>query len=151
MLNLLAVFKSGPLVTIVYIKKNVYIIKVPHDLIIAKLHAYGKDFESLRLVSYLSNRHQRTKLDSVFSSCLQTIIGTPQGCILRPLFFNIFLNDSLLTDLKTVVCHFAYDNTHYCCGKTIKDVTVNLQSNLKVVQQWFGNSQSKANPGKFQY
>ena len=42
---------------------------LPHDLIIAKLHAYALDHDSLRLIrSYLSNRHQRTELDSVFSS-----------------------------------------------------------------------------------
>ena len=42
---------------------------LPHDLIIAKLHAYALDYDSLRLIrSYLSNRHQRTELDSVFSS-----------------------------------------------------------------------------------
>ena len=40
-----------------------------HDLIIPKLHAYGLDHDCLRLIrSYLSNRHQKTKLDSVFSS-----------------------------------------------------------------------------------
>ena len=38
---------------------------LPHELIIAKLHAYGLDHDSLRLISYLSNRHQKIKLDSV--------------------------------------------------------------------------------------
>ena len=53
---------------------------LPHDLTIAKLHVYGLDHDSLRLIrSYLSNRHQRIKLDSVFSSWIQTIIGVPQG------------------------------------------------------------------------
>ena len=42
---------------------------VPHDLIIAKLHAYGLDHDSLGLIrSYLSSRRQRIKLDSAFSS-----------------------------------------------------------------------------------
>ena len=42
---------------------------VPHDLIIAKLHAYGLDDDSLGLIrSYLSSRRQRIKLDSAFSS-----------------------------------------------------------------------------------
>ena len=74
---------------------------LPHDLIIAKLHAYGLDHDSLRLIrSYLSNRHQRIKLDSVFSSWIQTIIGGTQCFILGPHLFNIVLNDVLIINLR---------------------------------------------------
>ena len=91
---------------------------LPHDLIIAKLHAYGLDHDSLRLIrSYLSNRHQRIKLDSVFSSWIQTIIGVPQGFIPGPLLFNIFLNDLLLINLRSNVC-----KTLYYCGETTVNV-----------------------------
>ena len=105
-----------------------------HDLVIAKLHAYGLDHDSLRLIrSYLSNRHQRIKLDSVFSSWRQTIIGVPQGSILRPLLFNNFLNDLLLINLRSVVCNFADNSTLYYCGETTENVIKNLQSDLKIV------------------
>ena len=85
-----------------------------HDLTIPKLHAY--DYNSLRLIkSYLSNQHQRIKLDLVFSSWLQTIIEVPQDLILRPLLFNIFFNDLLLlTNLMPIVCNFADDIKLYC-------------------------------------
>ena len=124
---------------------------LPHDLIIAKLHAYGLDHDSLRLIrSYLSNRHQRIKLDSVFSSWMQTIIGVPQGSILGPLLFNIFLNDLLLINLRSIVCNFADDNTLYYCGETTENVIKNLQLDLKIVLKWFRNNQMMTNPGKFQ-
>ena len=78
---------------------------------------------SLRLMrSYLSNRHQRIKLDSVFSSWIQTIIGVPQGFIPGPLLFNIFLNDLLLINLRSNVCNFADDKTLYYCGETTVNV-----------------------------
>ena len=125
---------------------------LPHDLTIAKLHVYGLDHDSLRLIgSYLSNRHQRIKLDPVFSSWIQTIIGVPQGFIFGPFLFNIFLNDLLLINLRSNVCNFADDNTLYYCGKTTENVIKNLQSDLKFVLKWFRNNQMVANPGKFPY
>ena len=125
---------------------------LPHDLTIAKLHVYGLDHDSLRLIrSYFSNRHQRIKLDPVFSSWIQTIIGVPQGFIFGPFLFNIFLNDLFLINLRSNVCNFADDNTLYYCGKTTENVIKNLQSDLKFVLKWFRSNQMVANPGKFPY
>ena len=62
-----------------------------HELLIAKLNAYGFSLTALKLVhNYLSNRKQRTKINSTYSSLLEIIFGVPQGSILRPLLFNIF-------------------------------------------------------------
>ena len=63
-----------------------------HDLLIAKLNAYGFSIAALRLVqNYLSNRKQRTKINSDFSSWEEILFGVPQGSILGPLLFNNFL------------------------------------------------------------
>ena len=82
---------------------------------------------------------------------MQTIIGVPQGSILGPVLFNIFLNDLLLINLRSIVCNFADDSKLYNCRETTESVVKNLQSDLKMVLKWFKNNQIMANPGKFQY
>ena len=108
---------------------------LPHELALPKLHAYGVDIKSLKLLQdYLSNRRQRVKLDSTFRSWLKILLGVPQVSILGPLMFNIFLNDMLWFVEKTDICNFADNNTIYSYPKSVNDVIENLQSDLKIIK-----------------
>ena len=66
---------------------------LPHDLIIAKLHAYGFDKASLRPTdSYLTDSYQRVKINNYYSLWSLIKHGVPQGSILGSILFNIFFN-----------------------------------------------------------
>ena len=65
-----------------------------HELPLAKLQAYGFSISALRLIySYLANRKQRTKTNMSYSSSEEILFDVPQGSILGPLLFKIFLCD----------------------------------------------------------
>ena len=65
-----------------------------HDLLLAKLRAYGFSNNALNLMcSYLKNRKQRTQINNSFSSEKNIIAGVPEGSIDGPILFNLFIND----------------------------------------------------------
>ena len=125
---------------------------IPHDLLIAKLECYGIDKIRLSLIlDYFSLRKQRTKIGSSYSSWYDIIRGVPQGSILGPLLFNIYINDLFFVIKLSEVCNFADDNTLYSSNKELELVFRNLESDLNNVLAWFNINSLKANPGKFQF
>ena len=116
---------------------------IPHDLLVAKLQAYGVTNHSCNLMaSYLSNRHQRVKLGDQVSSWMEIIKGV--------LVFNIFLNDFFYFLKKCSLYNYADDNTVAYAHRQLAVVRDVVESETKISLNWFDNNQMQANPGKFQ-
>ena len=113
--------------------------------------AYGFGHNKLRLfLSYLTNRKHRVRIGSSISEYLNLLLGVPQGSVLGPILFNIFINDLLLTIQESSICNFADDNTIYVCDLSIPRIINRLESDLALVSSWFSNNGMVANPDKFQ-
>ena len=122
-----------------------------HDLLIAKLNAYGFDYNALRLIhNYLSDRKQRIKIGEAYSSWIEIILGVPRGSILGPLLFNIYINDIFHFTEEATIANFADDNTPYICDKSIDLVLSKLEKDTKNLNQWFKANFLKSNEDKCQ-
>ena len=105
---------------------------LPYDLIKAELEVYDLDTNSLRFIfHYLSCSKQRTKMGSTYSNWSRFILGIPQGSILGPILFNIFINNIFLFIKKSNICNFADENTLYSCDKNLLHIKENLTFEMK--------------------
>ena len=82
---------------------------------------------------YLSDRQQRVPVNNNFSSCEKIITEVPQGSILGPLLFNIFIYDIFLFASSSYLGNYADDNTLYALGFNLKEVKNILRTNFDAV------------------
>ena len=120
-----------------------------HALLIAKLEAYGFEISSLTFIySYLSQRRQRTKVNNFVSEWKYINLGVPQGSILGPLLFNIYMNDLFYFVPEKTLANYADDNTLHCTGSDIETISSTLENKTDILLKWFDINYFKMNADK---
>ena len=115
-----------------------------------KLHAYGFDKVSLKLIqSYLSQRWHRTKINTSFSTWKELLTGVPQGSILGPLLFNIYINDLFFILDETDKCNYADDTCLYVCDVALESILRRLTHDGHKAIDWFQYNYMIENRTKF--
>ena len=102
--------------------------------------------------SYLSVRRQRVRVGNTVSDCLVVSTGVPQGSILGPLLYIIYVSDmeEALKQLSAILL-FADDTNTLSKGKTTKESLEKAQETMQVVQDWFRGNKIKTNGAKGKY
>ena len=112
---------------------------VDHNILISKLTSYLKNKLTISFFkSFLSNRTQRVFTNGMYSAPKEIKYGVPQGSILGPLLFCLFINDLplSLSDRKVSCDIFADDTSLHCNAAKITEVQNALQNSLNEVLNW---------------
>ena len=107
----------------------------PHELLKSKLFSYGIGGKTLKWIdSFLCFRQQRVVVNGVKSDWAPVLSGVPQGTVLGPLLFSLYIND-ISSDIESEIRLFADD---YVCYREIKDEedTMKLQSDIDRLGSW---------------
>ena len=125
---------------------------VNHEILLQKLKKYGVvGVELAWLKCYLTNRHQFVKIDNEESSFLKVKCGVPQGSILGPLLFLIYVNDMHFSVPKLNVVMFADDTNLFVSGSDYKTIFKIMNEQLSLIETWFSANKLSLNTEKTKY
>ena len=111
---------------------------IDHDILMYKLQRYGVRGTSLFWIrDYLSNRKQYVMYQSSKSSTSTITCGVPQGSILGPLLFLIYINDIVYSSPVLSFTLFADDTNIFYSHKNFNTLISNINSEISKVSQWF--------------
>jgi len=107
---------------------------VPHQQLLTKLHNYGIRNTYNWIKAWLTNRTQQVLLNGVKSTSVSVSSGVPQGTVLGPLMFLLYIND-IITDIDSPLRIFADDYLLYRIINTPEDTNI-LQKDLDQITTW---------------
>lgn len=125
---------------------------VSHSKLLEKLNHIGVTGVAHKiLVSYLENRHQVTKIGECQSNSKPITYGVPQGSILGPLLFLIYINDINEIGLRGDITLYADDTSLFYFGHSINTIVSEAQNDLNLLHKWFQYNLLTINISKTNY
>ena len=122
---------------------------IDHKVLLSKLSRYGiTQTEALWFSSYLNNRSQYVVCNGEMSSKCSIGIGVPQGSVLGPILFSIFVNDVSRHVYPCGVNLYADDTLLYCSGKDVNEASKKLQTSLNEISEWYDGNRLALNAEK---
>ena len=122
---------------------------VNHDILLHKLDHYGiRGLPNKWFQSFLSGRSQYTSIKDKSSNKLPTTHGVPQGSVLGPLLFILYINDLNKAIIHSYVHHFADDTNLLYCNKSLKKINKQVNHDLKHLCQWLRSNKISLNASK---
>ena len=111
---------------------------VNHKILLLKLEHYGIRGAALKwFESYLTDRKQFVYFNGVSSDTLSISCGVPQGSVLGPLLFLLYINDLPNISSKLYFYLFADDTNIYYESKNLVEIEKTVNAELKLLSQWF--------------
>ena len=124
---------------------------IDHDLLLRKLTLYGLSNDTLHLISsFLSNREQLVCINTIKSDFLPIKYGIPQGSVLGPLLFSLYINDLPLF-IKPLCELFADDTTIHSSHSNLYNLLLSLQESINNLLQWTELNHMSLNSYKTKY
>lgn len=143
------VIDKGNLVVAVFLDLKRAFETIDRNILLSKLVLNGIGSNVLKwFESYLSDRVQKVKFNGKFSKELKNDYGVPQGSVLGPLLFLIYINDMSKLFDKCSIHLFADDAVIYCSGDNYEEVVRVLNRELKRVIEWLNQHKLKLNCSK---
>ena len=125
---------------------------VDHHILLDKLAHYGIRGLALQwITSYLTSRVQYVCFDNICSDRESIVCGVPQGSILGPLLFLLYINDISNVSDKVFSILFADDSNVFCTGKNIYEVINNMNRELNKIIIWLHTNKLTLNVDKSNY
>ncbi len=125
---------------------------VDHALLLDKLYRYGIRGIAVDLIrDYLKNRYQVVKVNGVKSKSCKVQIGVPQGTILGPLLFLLYVNDIFKELPENCLAAYADDTIVKCIGKSWAEAESQMNVQLSLIGNWMCNNYLTLNVGKTNY